>query len=99
MAEEHQTPPTEETPKSESPLRAFVTHQRNAAREVCQAVEALVPPDVRTHSREARKEFLLSFKSLLEGVSEIVDNEAKRSKPGDSGPSTTGKNKVRVEVS
>jgi hypothetical protein len=52
----------------------------------------------------AREEFFKSFKVLVEGVSEAVDRELNRmrtnssSGPGD-GPSTTGKSKVKVEVS
>ena len=105
MAEERQDAPTGE-PESEkteptSPLHQFVEHQRKAADEACQAIEALIPPDFRTHSRAAREEFLKSFKVLVEGVAGAVDNELNRmrSNPSSgSGPSTTGKTKVRVEV-
>jgi hypothetical protein len=103
MAEERQNNPAGETPKSGSPLKDFLKHQRNAAEETYKAFESLVPPDFRTHSRAAKKEFLLGFKTLLEGVGEIVDREVNRARSAaddsGSGPSTTGKTKVKVEVS
>jgi hypothetical protein len=108
MAEKHQDTPTgePETEKSEqanaSPIRGFFDHQRKAADEACQAFESLIPPDFRTHSRAAREEFLTSFKVLVEGVTKVVDGEINRMRSAPSsgsGPSTTGKTKVRVEVS
>jgi hypothetical protein len=107
MAEERQDMPTGEpqAEKSEkaktSPLYDFLDHQRKAADEACKAFESLIPPDFRTHSRAAREEFLLSFKVLVEGMAKLVDEELNRmrSTPSSgSGPSTTGKTKVRVEV-
>jgi hypothetical protein len=107
MAEERQDMPTGEpqAEKSEkaktSPLYDFFDHQRKAADEACKAFESLIPPDFRTHSRAAREEFLLSFKVLVEGMAKLVDEELNRmrSTPSSgSGPSTTGKTKVRVEV-
>ena len=99
--------------KTKTPLSAFVEHQAAAAREAAQALQALIPPDFRTHSRAARKEFLTSFKVLLDGVTEAVDRElekarqssaahtakteAKKSDDNDK-PPTTGKTKVKVEV-
>jgi len=94
MAEDRQT----------TPLQDFIEHQRKAAEEAAQAINALIPPEFRTHSRAAREEFLKSFKVLVDGVAAAVDREMNRmrnnpsSGPGD-GPSTTGKSKVKVEVS
>ncbi len=92
------------------PLTEFLEHQITAAQETIKALEALIPPDFRTHSRTARHEFLLSFKVLLDGAMTSVERELNkaRNSGGDnptagttntSGPSTTGKTKVKVEVS
>jgi hypothetical protein len=106
---EQSTAPETET-KTKPMFNAFVEHQAAAAREAAQALQALIPPDFRTHSRAARKEFLTSFKVLLDGVSEVVDREVEKArqasasktdakKPDDSDkPPTTGKSKVKVEV-
>ena len=106
---EQSTAPEAET-KTKPMFNAFVEHQAAAAREAAQALQALIPPDFRTHSRAARKEFLTSFKVLLDGVSEVVDREVEKArqasasktdakKPDDNDkPPTTGKSKVKVEV-
>src|SRR5205814_7153955 len=96
------TPTGDET--RNQPLREFVEHQRKAADEACQALSALIPPEFRTHSKVAREEFFKSFKILADAVAAAADRELNRmrtnpsSGPGD-GPSTTGKSKVKVEVS
>lgn len=110
--ETKETPPVEEPTASTNEAQAddslvgqFVKHQRKAADEACKAVNALIPPDFRTHGRAAREEFLASFKVVLEGVGKMVDTEldkmrsAKASDDTSRGPSTTGKAKVKVEVS
>jgi hypothetical protein len=102
MTEEQQGPTTAETQAGQSPLHQFVSHQRKAAEEAGKAFASLLPPEFRTHGRAAKEEFLTSFKVLVEGVSAVVDREMKRTQPtksDDSGPSTTGKTKVKVEVS
>jgi len=103
---------TNSTTDSKPPLTQFIEHQVTAAQETVEALRALVPPDFRTHSRAARREFLLSFKVLLDGAMSSVErelNKARQSDPpkppttpptaGAGGASTTGKNKVKVEVS
>ncbi|MHB8627432.1 MAG: hypothetical protein ACYDBJ_09075 [Aggregatilineales bacterium] len=99
-------------PEAKPPFTAFVEHQVNAAHETLEALRGLLPPDFRTHARAARHEFLLSFKVLLEGVTEKVEHEMARvrqaaadtgkksdkSDDDDDKPSTTGKSKVKVEV-
>jgi hypothetical protein len=91
----------------ETPLAAFFFHQRRAAEQTFEALKALIPPEFRCHSREATKEFLTSFKVLIEGANEAVSRELNKiRKPpeqqsgegSDSGTSTTGKTKVKVEV-
>jgi hypothetical protein len=112
MSEERQEMPAEESKQtgqgeraSTGPLGDFMYHQRRAAEEASEALKALIPPDFRTHCRTAREEFLQSFKVLVDGVSSTVDTELNkiRSKRADDSendrPSTTGKTKVRVDVS
>ena len=101
MADERHETPADKA-KNTSPLSDFVAHQRKAAEETCAALAALVPPDFRTHSKEARKEFLMSFKVLADGIAATVDHEINRMRnapESGSGPSTTGKTKVKIEVS
>jgi hypothetical protein len=99
MAEERTSPTGEEARKT--PLNEFVAHQRKAAEEACAALNALIPPEFRTHSRTAREEFLKGFKVLADGMAEMVDRELNRvrTNPSGGGPSTTGKSKVKIEVS
>lgn len=115
MSDKEQEMPTQETPKAEdskqenakpeSPVREFFKHQSKACEETAKALDALIPPDFRTHGRAAKEEFVLSFKVLVDGVSEMVDREVNKMRgsqqgsSGGSGPSTTGKTKVKVEVS
>ncbi len=88
----------------EMPLAGFLHHQRKAAEAALKALGAFIPPDFRKYSREAREEYLKSFKVLIEGARATVEREIKRARgeKGDddqpSRPSTTGKTKVKVEV-
>jgi hypothetical protein len=91
---------------SDTPLSQFMYHQRRAAEESIKALAGWIPQEVRTHGKAAGKEFLQSFKVLLEGVASDVEREVNRMRSTDdersddaSGPSTTGRNKVKVEVS
>jgi hypothetical protein len=108
MTDQQQTNPPEETTLA-SVLAAFFDHQTKAGQLTGRALNALIPPDFKTYSAEAREEFLKSFKVLLEGVVSVVDKELEKvrnaattaaSEPSASaGPtSTTGKSKVKVEV-
>ncbi len=104
MAEEHQDKPGNETKDLKSAFESFAEHQRNAAKEACEAVASLLPPDFRTHSRTARDEFAKSLQVLADGVASVMENELKRMRTNTQsgtggGPSTTGKSKVKVEVS
>lgn len=107
--ETRETQPTQEAPVVEepkTPLAAFVYHQRRACEQAFQALSALIPPDFKEHSREAGKEFVTSFRVLIEGVSEAISRELNRMRGpaqfggegSGSGPATTGKTKVKVEV-
>lgn len=110
MVDEHQENP--EMPASEnttsadsSPLHEFMQHQRKAAEETMKAFEALVPPEFRSHSRVARDEFVAGMKVLFEGALSAVDREMNKmhqntsTGSNTSGPSTTGKTKVKVDLS
>jgi hypothetical protein len=105
MTDEQQDPTTAESMNKgdeSSPLHDFIHHQRKACEETGKAFAALLPPEFRTHSHAAKEEFLTSFKVLVDGVSAAVDREMKKSQSantGSTGPSTTGKSKVKVEVS
>ena len=104
MVKVNQEKPESESQSESSPLHEFVDHQRKAADEAMKAMGALLPPEFRTHGKTAREEFLLSFKVLIEGAASAVDRELNRTQAhkgsdSGSGPSTTGKSKVKVEVS
>jgi len=108
------TPSVVEPAKREdvtSLVSEFFEHQRKAAEQTLKALNALIPPDFKTYSREAGKEFLASFKVLYDGASEALTRELdKVRKPTvkvetpvapvetQERPKTTGKNKVKVEV-
>ncbi|PJF37337.1 MAG: hypothetical protein CUN49_00850 [Candidatus Thermofonsia Clade 1 bacterium] len=87
------------------PLAGFVHHQRKAAEAAIKALGAFIPPDFFKYSREAREEYLKSFKVLIEGARATVEREIKRARGEKTEddqpkrPSTTGKTKVKVEVS
>ena len=83
--------------EDETILDAFVRYQRKAAEEGRLAVDALIPEDFKVHGREAKRAFKRSFKVLLEGIVERLEvQEEESSEPP---VSSTGKTKVKVEVS
>ena len=96
----------------ENPMERFFYHQRRALEETGKALEALLPPDFRSHAGEASKEFAKGFSVLvdvaideLKKVSEREDeDETVKSKvdieteDDDDEPPTTGKTKVRVKL-
>jgi hypothetical protein len=87
-----------------TPLQGFVHHQRKAIEAALKALGAFIPPDFRKYSREAREEYLKSFKVLIDGARASVEREIKRARgekrddDQPTRPSTTGKTKVKVEV-
>jgi hypothetical protein len=83
--------------EGESVMEAFVRYQRKAFDESCQAIEALIPEGFKVHSREARRAFLMSLKVVAESLAEKFEQAAEAAE--EEPPSTTGKTKVRVEVS
>lgn len=95
----------------ENPMERFFFHQRRALEETGKALEALLPPDFRSHAGEASKEFAKGFRVLVDAsidelkkVSERAEEEAKAAKTDDDDnnddepPATTGKTKVRVKL-
>ncbi|SRR5258707_673831 len=94
---------SEGSTEEETPVRGFINHQRKAYEEAAHALGAFLPPDFKAHGRAARDEFLKSFKVLIEGAAKVVDQEINRAQSsknsGGSGPTTTGKSKVKVDVS
>jgi hypothetical protein len=108
MDEQNNAQNTESTEGTEkTPLEAFVFHQRRAAEEAAKALAGWIPPEVREHTKEAGKEWLLSFKALVDGAASTLEREMNRMRqspeakdaPKGDGPTTTGKTKVKVEVS
>ncbi|HVO43073.1 MAG TPA: hypothetical protein VMT34_10635 [Aggregatilineales bacterium] len=102
--DEQQVPPTQE-PTLGQVISDFVNHHVKATQEVGRALEALIPPDFRAHSAEAVHEIMLAYKAVGDGISYVLDTELDKvrqsgTSSGDSGsgPSTTGKSKVKVEV-
>jgi hypothetical protein len=94
-------PMEEEEPlrqENEGILDAFVRYQRKAMDEGCLAVQALIPPEFRAHGREAKRAFKRSFKVLLDEIAARIE-EAEAEEETPQRPSTTGKTKVKVEVS
>jgi hypothetical protein len=104
MTEENVNP-TPETPEEEAPkapIEAFIYHQRRALEETGKALEALLPEGFREHGSEASKEFVKSFKILVDAAINEVEKATTRvqevTDEGDDKPSTTGKTKVKVQV-
>lgn len=98
---------TTSTESQRDPFNAFLHHQKRAFEESVKAVDALLPEGFKTHSREAGNEFAKSLKVLIDAAAEglekmgkEMDKNFKRAASDDAGdrPSTTGPNKVKVQV-
>jgi hypothetical protein len=88
-----------ETPKSS--FDSFIDHQKRAFEEASKAVEALIPPDARSHGRAAVNESIEGFRVLMNSLLDDLKtqvNHADDSAPASEAPKSTGKNKVKVEV-
>jgi hypothetical protein len=106
--QEHETQSSETAGQTRrDPFNEFLRHQQRAVEETGKALEALLPPDFRTHSQEAGREFVSGLKVLfdaaLDGVekaSRDFDKNFKRRADDDSDdrPSSTGATKVKVQV-
>jgi hypothetical protein len=82
--------------EGESVPQAFLRHQKQACEEANEALAALIPEGFREHGRVAKREFLLSFKVILQGLADKVEAVAAAE---EDRPDTTGKTKIKVEVS
>ncbi|MBN2472851.1 MAG: hypothetical protein JXN59_19155 [Anaerolineae bacterium] len=82
--------------EGESVIDAFVRHQKEAAHEAKLAFEALVPEGTRVHGKAAKRAFRKAFKVVLEEISERLEFAEDED---DAPPSSTGPNKVKIEVS
>jgi hypothetical protein len=104
-------PAAEDTSKNETgkipetPFGAFLYHQRLALEEAAKAVQALIPPDFKVHSKEARSQFVEGFRVLVNSANEALarvekmNTDADAEKPAEQPrPKTTGKAKIKVEV-
>ncbi len=83
--------------EEESVFDAFLRYQRQAAKETKLAFDALIPEGFKVHRREAKRAFKKSFKVLLEAIAERIDVPEEEEE--EAKPRTTGKAKVKVEVS
>lgn len=104
--------PKSENDAPQTPLGGFFFYQRKAAEAALKALGALIPPETRQYSKEAREQYLKSFKVLIDGARATVEREMNRARgqsaegeadrksdESASRPSTTGKSKIKVEVS
>lgn len=108
MPEEIKT--TEENSESgDDPMRSafgqFMEHQRRAFEESGKAIDALLPDGFKEHSAAAREEFRKGLKVLVDAAIDELEkatksDEAPTKDDSDDGPppSTTGRNKVKVQV-
>jgi hypothetical protein len=91
-----------------NPINEFLRHQQRAVEETGKALDSLLPPGFKEHSREAGREFVSGMKVLfdaaidgLEKASREFDKNFNRERSeGASGdrPSSTGTTKVKVQV-
>ncbi len=84
--------------ESEGVVEAFVRYQCEAARETRLAFRALIPEGTRSHGKAAKRAFRKAFKVVLQDLAQRLELPEEEDIPGRP-PSTTGKAKVRVEVS
>lgn len=110
MSDYQQETPTEETPgaSAKNPINEFLKHEQKAFEETGKALEALLPPGFKEHSREAGREFVNGMKVLfdaavdgLQKASADFDKNFNRPQAGSDSedrPSSTGTTKVKVQV-
>jgi hypothetical protein len=94
-------PEQEQAEEPRQPLEAFVYHQRRAYEEMGKAIDALLPEGFKEHGAQARREFLTSFKVLVDAaITELerISKKAEEAGAGGERPASTGKTKVKVQV-
>lgn len=94
---------TEETKKNaEEKFDQFVEHQKKAFEEAGKALEALIPPEFKTHSQAAFKESVEGFRVLvnatLDAISNEIDKAKEKANPSNDEGTSTGATKVKVDV-
>lgn len=97
------TPEFHEEEQPQNPLESFIYHQRRALEEAGKALDALLPEGFKSHGSEAGREFVKSFKVLVDAAIDEIEKATSRVQPvesedGEDRPSTTGKTKVKVQV-
>lgn len=86
--------------EEKSSFDTFLDHQKKAMEEAGKALEALFPPEVRTHGRAAVNESIEGFRVLVNSVLDDIKVQVNKTEDAASeSPKTTGKNKVKVDVS
>lgn len=50
-------------------------HIQAARDEMRASIESLVPPELKTHRRKARREMLLAWRSFIDGAIERIDEK------------------------
>lgn len=96
-------PETEASEEERAPFDQFLYHQRRALDETAKAIDALVPPGFKEHGAEAGREFAKGFRVLVDAaITELermnAEMERRAQERGNQPPSTTGPNKVKVQV-
>lgn len=77
-------------------LRLFAQHQIRAARHMGEALASLIPKEARAHSRAAVREWLLSFRALIDEAAGALGGEDAAA-TGTPSPQRAKKVKVKVE--
>jgi hypothetical protein len=118
MADKEKNVPSEEEgqvneEQFDTAMDKFFFHQRRALEETGKALEALLPPDFRSHAGEASKEFAKGFRVLVDAaidelkkVSEREEvaaaakpkNEEKKEKDDDEDENRPTTGKTKVKV-
>src|SRR5512134_2793284 len=81
MSDNHQVndQETSETPSEEArgPFNEFLRHQQRAFEETGKALDALIAPGFKEHSQEAGREFISSFKVLVDAAITELEKASK----------------------
>jgi hypothetical protein len=80
-------------------MKGFLQHQMRAVRHTGRALKGFIPKETRTHSRQALREWLLSFEVLTASAIESLDEGATGSPDAPPVPRADAPvGKVKVEV-
>jgi hypothetical protein len=86
-------------------FEAFIDHQRQAFEEAQKALEALIPPDARSHGQAAFNHSIEGIRVLVNGILDEFQSqfgaedkpEGEKSEKAEA--KTTGRSKVKVNLS